>query len=129
MIGGIDEPWHDGVKRLPMHLIHRSGLFNLIAILGLSILICTPCLADDTTLFSIGPRFGFSGKTPFLGKQQKYNFYLADVAAVFKLPWSWPLGETPWNLETRLITSAGALAATSEYGLMATVVPCLALSG
>ena len=116
-------------ERLPMHLIHRSSLFNLIAILGLSILICTPGLADDTTLISIGPRFGFSGKTPLMGKQQKYNFYLADVAAVFKLPWSWPLGETPWNLETRLITSAGVLAATSEYGLMATVVPCLALSG
>lgn len=112
-----------------MHHIHRSGLLNLIAIFGLSILICTPSLADDTTLISIGPRFGFSGKTPLMGKQQKYNFYLTDVAAVFKLPWSRPLGESRWSLETKLITSAGLLTARDETGLMATIVPCLALSG
>lgn len=112
-----------------MRPIHRAGLFDLIAILGLFILICTPSFADDTSLISIGPRIGFTGKTPFMGKQQKYNFHLTDVAAVFKLPWSWTLDESPWNLETRLITSAGSLAATGEYGLMATVVPCLALSG
>jgi lipid A 3-O-deacylase PagL len=112
-----------------MNHTHRAGLFYLIANFGLSILICTPSLADDTILISIGPRFGFSGKTPLLGKQQKYNFYLADVAAAFRLPWSWPLGESRWNLETKLITSVGSLAATSEYGVMATAVPCLALSG
>lgn len=112
-----------------MRLIHRSDLVNLIAILGLSILICTPGFADDTTLISIGPRIGFSGKSPLMGKQQKHNFHLADVAAVFRLPWSWPVGESRWNLETRLITSVGSLAAVSEYGVMATVVPCLALSG
>jgi hypothetical protein len=111
-----------------LHL-YRSGLLHLIAILGLSILICAPSFAEDTTLISIGPRFGFSGKSPFMGKQQKHNFYLTDVAAVFRLPWSWPVGESRWNLETRLITSAGALVATDEYGVMATVVPCLALSG
>lgn len=112
-----------------MRHIRRSGLLSLIVILWLSILICSPCLAEDTTLISIGPRIGFTGKTPFMGKQQKYNFHLTDVAAVFRLPWSWPLGENSWKLETRLITSVGSLAATGEYGLMATVVPCLALSG
>jgi Lipid A 3-O-deacylase (PagL) len=113
---------------LMLHL-YRSSLLNLAAILGLSILICSPSFAEDTTLISIGPRIGFSGKSPFVGKQQKHNFHLADVAAVFRLPWSWPVGESRWNLETRLITSVGSLAATGEYGVMATVVPCLALSG
>ncbi len=112
-----------------MSRFHRSRLLNLIVVLGLSILTCTPGLAGDTTLVSIGPRIGFTGKSPFLGREQKHNFHLTDVAAVFKLPWSWPLGESRWSLETRLLTSAGVLAAVGEYGLMATVVPCLALSG
>ena len=80
-------------------------------------------------LLSIGPRIGFSAKTPLLGKEQRYYFHLADVAAVFKLPWLWPLGGSPWSLETRLITSAGLLTAAGESGLMMTVVPELALSG
>ena len=112
-----------------MRLDHASPLLNLIVLVGLSFLICAPGFAGDTTLISIGPRFGFSGKTPLMGKQQEHNFYLADVAAVFGLPWSWPLGESPWTLETRLITSAGVLTATGQSGLMATVVPGLALSG
>jgi hypothetical protein len=51
------------------------------------------------------------------------------VAAVFKLPWSWQLGESPWNVETRLISSAGVLTGADESGLMMTIVPVLALSG
>lgn len=112
-----------------MRFLRSVRLRSLVAIVGLSILTYTPGFAEDTSLLSIGPRFGFSGKTPLLGKQQDYNFYLTDVAAVFKLPWSRPLGESPWNLETRLIASAGALTATHESGLMATIVPCLAVSG
>ena len=54
---------------------------------------------------------------------------MTDVAAVFKLPWSWPLSESQWNLETRLITSAGLLQAASDSALMITIVPDLALSG
>jgi len=92
------------------------------------VLIYAPSFAEDTTLISIGPRLGFSGKSPLLGKEQKYNFHLADVAAVFRLPWSWPLGEDGWKVETRLITSAGYLTAAGDGGFMATVVPDLALS-
>jgi Lipid A 3-O-deacylase (PagL) len=88
-----------------------------------------PSLAGEISLLSIGPRFGFSATTPLLGKEQKYVFYLADVAAVFSLPWSWQLGESPWNLETRLLTSAGVLTGASEKALMMTAVPGLALSG
>jgi len=95
----------------------------------LSTMIYTPSIAEDIALLSIGPRIGFSEKTPLLGKEQKYYFHLANVAAVFKLPWLWPLGGSPWSLETRLITSAGLLTAAGESDLMMTAVPELALSG
>ncbi len=85
--------------------------------------------ADDTTLFTIGPRWGFTGKAPFLGKGQKHTYYLADVAALFLLPWSWPLGESPWRLETRALTTAGLLTAAGDSALMVTAIPCLAVSG
>jgi len=92
-------------------------------------LLCAPSLAEDGALISIGPRIGFSGKSPLLGREQKHNFHLVDLAAVFRLPWSWSLGVQGWRLETRLITSAGHLAAAGEGGFMATLVPDLAISG
>jgi hypothetical protein len=101
----------------------------LIALLGLTLLIPGRILAGDTMLLSVGPRIGFTGQSPFLGREQKYNFHLTDVAAIFTLPWSWPVGSSPWTLETRFITSAGVLTAVSETGLMATAIPALALSG
>ncbi len=100
-----------------------------MAVLGLSMLLHSPGAAEDVSLLSIGPRYGFSGKSPLLGKQQTYMFHLFDVAATFRLPWSWQLGESPWKVETRLITSAGVLSAAGDNGLMGTLVPCLALSG
>jgi hypothetical protein len=96
--------------------------------LAFTALVCTPGLAEDSTLITVGPRLGFSGQTPFLGRQQKYNFNLYDIAALWRLPWQWPLGDTDWKLETRLMTSAGALEGAGETGLMATLIPDLALS-
>jgi len=64
-----------------------------------------------------------------MGEEQKYYFYLADVAALIKLPWSRPLGESIWDLTTRLIASAGLLTEANESSLMMTAVPVLALSG
>lgn len=87
----------------------------------------TPGFAEETSLIRIGPRLGLSGQT-FLGKEQKYNFRLYDVAAAFRLPWKWSLGETGWRLETRVITSAGAISGAGETGFVATVVPTLALA-
>jgi len=107
----------------------RLRLLNLLLTLWLSIMICTPSLAEDMALLSVGPRIGFSGKTPLLGKEQKHFFRMTDVAAVFTLPWSWPLGGSPWSLKTRLIASAGLLEAAGDSGLIMTVVPDLALSG
>jgi lipid A 3-O-deacylase PagL len=117
------------MERQPhMSRTQRFFLFSLLASLALATLVCTPSFAEYPTLISVGPRVGFSEKTPLLGKQQKYYFHMTDVAAVFRLPWSWPLGGNSWNLETRLITSAGLLQAVSDSALMVTVVPDLALS-
>ena len=112
-----------------MRYNQHPRLLILLLTLWLSTALCTPSLAEDMALLSIGPRIGFSGKTPLLGKEQKYFFHMTDVAAVFKLPWSWPLGGNSWNLETRLIASAGLLEAAGDSGLIMTVVPILALSG
>lgn len=91
--------------------------------------VCAPGLAEETPLISLGPRIGFSGKAPLWGRQQKHNFELYDGAALFRLPWVWPLNDTGWKVETRLITSAGELVGGGNTGLMATLVPDLALSG
>jgi hypothetical protein len=103
--------------------------YLILLTLWFSIALCTPTLAGDMALLSIGPRIGFGEKVPLMGKEQKYYFHLTDVAAVIKLPWSWPLGESAWNLDTRLLASAGLLAAANEHGLMITAVPGLALNG
>lgn len=99
------------------------------ALLGLFIFIPNQSIAGDTTLLSIGPRYGFSRSEPVLGKRQTETFDLVDLAATFKLPWALPLGESPWGVETRLITSAGALVAAGDTGLIATFVPDVALTG
>ena len=97
--------------------------------LSLSAACCTPSFAEGITLQSIGPRIGFGEKIPFMGKEQKYYFHLYDVAAVIKFPWSWPLDESTWSLDTRMIASAGLLTGANESGLMMTVVPGLGLNG
>ena len=104
-------------------------LLPLLLALCLSSTICTTTFAGDVALLSIGPRVGFGEKIPFMGKEQKYYFHLYDIAAVIKLPWSWPINESAWSLETRLIASAGLLTGGDESGLMMTAVPALALSG
>jgi hypothetical protein len=112
-----------------MRSSQRPHLLRLILTLSLSTAFCTPSFAEGITLLSIGPRIGFGEKIPLMGKEAKYYFHLYDVAAVIRLPWSWPLGESMWSLETRLIASAGLLTGANESGLMMTAVPDLALSG
>ena len=108
---------------------HPSRLRGPIALLGLCLLLHAPSMAGETTLESLGPRYGFSRNDPLLGKRQTTNFALVDVAALFRLPWAWPLGESPWRVETGLLTSAGALSAAGDTGFIATVIPRVALSG
>ena len=107
--------------------IHACSL--TFALLALSTLISEQSIAGDMTLLSIGPRYGFSLNEPLLGKRQTETFSLVDVAATFRLPWSWPLGQSPWSVETRLITSAGALSAAGTTGFIAAVQPDVALTG
>jgi len=112
-----------------MSYLQRCLALSVLMSLAFTGLVCTPGLAEESILIAVGPRIGFSGKTPLLGRQQKYMFNLYDIAALWRLPWQWPLGETDWKLETRLITSAGVLDGGGDTGLMATLVPDLALSG
>ncbi len=113
-----------------MRCRQRIRFLHLIMILGFTTALCaTPSFAGDVSLLSIGPRIGFGEKIPFMGKEQKYYFHLYDVAALIKLPWSWPLSGRTWDLETRLIASAGLLTGANESGLIVTAVPVLALSG
>ncbi|HSL06278.1 MAG TPA: acyloxyacyl hydrolase [Nitrospiraceae bacterium] len=112
-----------------MRCYRHPLLLNLLFALWLSTVICAPSFAGDIALLSIGPRGGFGEKIPLMGKEQKYYFHLYDIAAVIKLPWSWPLGESTWSLDTRLIASAGLLTGANESGLMMTFVPGLGLNG
>ena len=86
--------------------------------------------AEESILITIGPRIGFStSSTPLLGKQQKENLRLYDVAALFGLPWHSLLGNGNWHLGTRLITSLGVIEGAGDAGLIATFVPDIAVSG
>jgi len=117
------------IERPPMRHYRHPRLLNILLTIWLSTAICTPSLAGEMALLSIGPRIGFGEKIPLMGKEQRYYFHLTDIAAVIKLPWSRPLGESTWSLETRLIASAGLLTGADESGLMMTAVPDLALNG
>lgn len=83
--------------------------------------------AKPMTLLRVGPRYGIGGDSP-LGEEQKENFHLYDIAAVFKLPWLWRQPSTGWAFETRLIASGGELAAAGQTSFMGTLVPALALT-
>ena len=109
--------------------VQRVWAVSVVAALAFTVLVCATALAEESILISVGPRVGFSTTTPLLGKQQKYYFHLYDVAALFRLPWQSPLGDSTWKMETRLMTSAGAIAGGGDTGLMVTLVPDLALSG
>lgn len=116
-------------RSLRVSSLQRFLALSLLMSLAFTTLVGTPGLAEESILISVGPRIGFSSTSPLLGKQQKYYFRLYDIAALFRLPWQSSLGDSSWKLETRLITSAGALEGGGNTGLMATLVPDLALSG
>lgn len=83
--------------------------------------------AEGMILIRVGPRIGVSGKSPF-GKDQKEDFQQYDVAALFSLPWGWQERSSGLKFDMRLLASAGELAAAGATSLMATLVPCLAMS-
>ncbi len=83
--------------------------------------------AKPMALLWAGPRYGLGGNSP-LGEEQKENFQMYDVAEHLRLPWGWRHQPSGWTLETRLLASAGQLAAAGTTSLMATMVPALAVS-
>ncbi len=89
-------------EKLDMRYNLRPYLLHLILTLSLATAFCTPSLAGDIALLSIGPRIGFSRDTPLLGKRQTESFRMADVSAVFSLPWSRPLGGSAWSLADKV---------------------------
>ena len=108
----------------------RFPTFSLaFVLLELFFLVPYQSIAGDATILSIGPRYGFSRNEPLLGKRQTESFDLVDIAATFRLPWSWGLGDSPFGVETRLITSAGALFAAGDTGFIGTFVPDVAFTG
>ncbi len=116
------------MARVPRRFaIHTCSVLQAV-LLGLFILTSELSLAGDTTLLSIGPRYGFSRSEPLLGKRQTEMFDLVDVAATLRLPWSSPLGKSPWTVETRLIANAGTLSALGHTGFVAAVQPDVALT-
>lgn len=112
-----------------MSHIRRVSLWSVIISVALTMSMYAHGFAEEHSLLRIGPRIGISGSSPLLGREQKHDFRLYDIAALWRLPWRWPLGESGWRLETRLITSAGAIAGGGDTGFVATIVPNLALSG
>lgn len=85
----------------------------MAALVCTSLLMGSSSFAEDIGLVRVGPRVGLSVQT-FMGKEQAYNFQLYDIAAVFRLPWGWPLAETNWKIQTRLLTSAGVITGARE---------------
>src|SRR2546422_9573752 len=83
--------------------------------------------AQPITLIRVGPRVGMSGKSPF-GRDQKEDFQQYDIAALFGLPWRWQERSSGLKFDIRLLASAGELAAARTTGLMAALVPCLAVN-
>ena len=81
----------------------------------------------DTSLMAVGVRGGISikGESP-LGEQMREDFVGGDLFGLFRLPWSW-YSASGWGVETRLITSAGALSALEKVALVSSVAPVLAL--
>ena len=51
-----------------MRYSQRPRLLHLILALCLSTVLCTPSLAEDMALLSIGPRSGFGENIPLMGK-------------------------------------------------------------
>lgn len=111
-----------------MSCFQRFFVLSVLAGLSFAALVCSPCPADDSILITVGPRIGFSDKPLMLGRQQKYSFRLYDIAELWRLSWELPLGDSDRKRETRLITRAEGLEGGGDTGLIATLVPDLALS-
>ena len=95
--------------------------FNAKALAVMAFLSATSSLLGEAVRWeSVGVRFGFF---PFAAAE---DFYRAEIAANWMLPWSWHF-DSVWRLQTGLDASAGLL---GEHDLMGAIVsggPTLAL--
>lgn len=81
-------------------------------------------LTDDISMMSVGVRYAISGNSP-IGEQTQEDYQQYDVAATFRMPWSWYYS-SGWGFSTRLITSAGVLKGANDQSFIATLVPVVA---
>jgi hypothetical protein len=88
------------------------------------LLLPTLSVAADVSLMSVSVRYGLSGSSP-IGEQTKIGFHQYDIAATFRLPWSW-YHSSGWGVSSRLLLSGGVLTGANEANAIATVVPVVA---
>ena len=84
-----------------------------------------PSHAADLELLSVGVRARVGEKT-VLGKEQPESFREYDVVASIQLPWKCQ-SPSGWGVGARLLTSVGVLQGADKTGLVASVIPVLAL--
>ena len=96
--------------------------------LGLFILIHTQSIAGDTTLLSIGPRYGFSRKDPLLGNDRQ-PICPGRRRRPLQASLVMAAGGEPLECRDGTDHQRGALSAAGATGFIATVVPRVALSG
>ena len=106
----------------------RRWLSTAIATIAFTLLTCGQGFAEEPTLIRIGPRMGFSGKSPLWEKSRSIIFDSTTSRRFGDFHGSGRWGDTGLRLETRLITSAGAIVGGGDTGFMGTVVPDLALT-
>ena len=90
---------------------------------GLLALLAIPAsgMGGDVTLESAGVRAGFSAN------QSGKDFYQAEAAVNWKLPWGWDLGRS-FYLQSRLDGSVGWLGDRAANAAIGTIGPTLLLS-
>jgi len=91
----------------------------LLPILMLCLVTAGNCLAGNMSLYGLGVRYGTNEAT-----DKKTDLLRYDVYGAFNLPWSWELG-SHFDLDTRLIASAGMLDGEGDAGFIGTLVPAI----
>ena len=90
-----------------------------------SLLVPAPSYSEEIRLLNLSFRTRVSGTTT-LGEQQPEEFHEYDLAASFGLPWQ-RYSSSGWGVGTRLMASAGIMRGGGETGLVASVIPGVAL--
>ena len=81
-------------------------------------------IAGNLSLLNVSTRARFSS-LDVLGDVSPEEFQEYDVAANFRLPWTW-YTQSGWGAGTRLMTSVGVLHGAGKTALAASVIPLIA---